>query len=236
MTHPLPPRARLAALALLALGFALPARADIVRGFVRDEQGKPVFNADFNVYDAATDVKQPASDKTDATGKYRLLVGPGRYNLLVRPVIGGGLAAKIVRDVPVDGTLDLDFTLAPAARVLGRVTDAANSDPNTNGVYPCNLDFDRSDDGSRQPSQGNVTSPFGTFVAYVETGSYSITATPDADTTLAPTRIYDVTVPLPDVLQLPLQPAVHMAGTIRDPSGAAIPGVVLKFDVLNGRR
>ena len=214
---------------------AVPARADLVRGIVRDEQGNPVFNADFNVYDAATGVKLLPSDKTDRTGKYKLLVDQGRYDILCRPVIGTGLAPRIVRDVPVNGTLDMDFTLPVGARVLGRVTDAANPDPNTNGVYPCDLDFDRSDDGSRQPSQGNVTSPFGTFVAYVEGGSYSVTATPH-DTTLAPIRIYDWVVPTSEVLDMPLVPAVHLSGTIRDANGTPLPGVILKFDIPNGRR
>ena len=225
-----------AGLALLALNAVVtPARADLIRGYVRDEQGKPVFNADFNVYDASTGVKLPPSDKTDATGKYRLVVDPGRYELLVRPVIGSGLAARINRDVSVSGTLDLDFVLPPGARVLGRVTDAINPDPNSNGVYPCNLDFDRTDDGTRQPSQGNLTSPFGTFVCYVEDGSYSVTATPE-DTTLAPTRIFDWVVPTPDVLPMPMVHAAHMAGTVRDVNGLPVPGVVLKFDLPNGRR
>src|ERR1043166_1567001 len=245
MRYSLSSHARRAHGPLLAVALLLvqprPAFADIVRGFVTDEQGKPVFNADFNVYDAATGVKLPPSDKTDATGKYRLLVDPGRYDLLCRPVIGqvgpSGqvLAPRIARDVPVNGTLDLNFTLPVAARVLGRVTDAANADPNTNGVYPCDLDFDRSDDGSRQPSQGNVTSPFGTFVAYVEGGSYSVTATP-IDSTLAPARIYDWVVPTTEILQMPLVPAIHLAGTIRDTNGAPIEGCVLKFDVPSGRR
>ena len=89
-------RATLSACLALFAAFAAasPARADLIHGFVRDAQGNPVFNADFNVYDAATGVKLPPSDKTDATGKYRLVVDPGRYELLVRPVIGNGLAAS----------------------------------------------------------------------------------------------------------------------------------------------
>src|SRR5262249_22477604 len=101
------------------------ARADIIRGVVRDGQGNPVYFADFNVYDAETGTKQLASDKTDHSGAYRLLVPPGRYDLLVRPVTGQGLAAKIVHDVPVDGALDLDWTLPVGVEVLGIVTDGS---------------------------------------------------------------------------------------------------------------
>lgn len=218
-----------------ALLAALPARADIVKGFVRDSQGKAVFNADFNVYDADTGTKLLASDKTDATGAYRLLVNPGRYDLLCRPVIGTGLAPRIVHDVPIDGTLLLDFVLPAGAQVLGLVTDASNPDPNTNAVHPCKINFDRSDDGSRQPSQGNTTSLFGTFRAFIEAGSYSVTAVPD-DSTLAPARIYDWIAPTDEVLQLPLQRAAHMAGTVRNAQGEPVAGVVFKFDIPNGRR
>src|ERR1041385_7353724 len=63
--HPPRGHARRAHGLVLAVALLLvqtrPAFADIVRGFVTDEQGKPVFNADFNVYDAATGVKLPPS-------------------------------------------------------------------------------------------------------------------------------------------------------------------------------
>ena len=226
------------ALWLAAVLLAVPcgtARADEIRGYVRDEQGNPVFNADFNVYDAETGTKLAASDKTDRTGKYRLLLSPGRYELLCRPVVGTGLAPRIARDVVASGTVNMDWTLPAGAQARGRVTDSTNSDASTNGVYPCNIDYDRTDDGTRQPVQGNVTSPFGTFLTYIEGGSYSVTAQP-ADTLLAPARVFGWVLPTTDILQIPLVPAVHMAGTIRDTNGAPVPGVELKFDIPNGGR
>jgi len=226
-------RARLLGLALLLT--AVPAHADITKGTVRDGQGNPVFFADFNVYDAGTGTKQLASDKTDRYGFSRPLVPAGRYNLLCRPVVGQGLAAKIVNDVPVDGTLSLDFTLPPGAEVLGVVTNASNPDPNSNGVYPCKIHFDRTDDGSRQPSQGNTTSFFGTFRATVEVGNYAVTAIPD-DSLLAPMRIFNQAIPSDTVLQFPLQPAAHVAGTVRNEQGDPVEGAVFKFDIPNGGR
>jgi hypothetical protein len=223
----------LAACALLLA--SRPAAADIVTGHVHDEQGNPVFNADFNVYDAATGDKLLPSDKTDAAGKYRLLVDAGRYDILCRPVIGGPLAPRIVHGVPVNGTLTLDFVLPPAAQVRGRVTYINPADSSVVGVFPCDLDFDRTDDGTRQPAQGDVTSPFGTFITYIETASYTVTANP-IDTTLAPGRVYDWVLPTTDILQLPLQPASHLAGTIRDEHGAPVAGVQLRFDDGTGVR
>jgi len=228
--------AGLLGLAAATLAAAGPARADIVRGFVRDIHGNPIFNADFNVYDPITDAKYTASDKTDATGAYKLLLDAGRYNLLCQVKDPNrGFAPQIKRDVLVTGALSLDYVLPPSVQLRGRVTDTRNPDFGTNGVYPCNLDFDRTDDGLRQPSLGNNTSPFGTFVDYIEAGSYTITANP-ADTTLAPARVFNVAIPNPDILQIPLQPAVFLASTIRDANGAPVKGAIFRFDDATGLR
>jgi hypothetical protein len=115
--------ARALALAAVLGVAARAAHADIVRGTVLDEQGNPVFNADFNVYDAATGDKLAPSDKTDAAGKYRLVVDPGRYDLLVRPPLNSPFAPRIKHAVLVTGTLDLDWVLPAAAKVRGLVYD-----------------------------------------------------------------------------------------------------------------
>jgi protocatechuate 3,4-dioxygenase beta subunit len=216
----------------------LPAvsRADLVRGTVTDELGNPVFNADFNVYDARTGNKLTPSDKSDATGKYRLIVEPGRYDLLCRPIINGPDAPAIKRGVLVSGTLDLDFVVPAAARVRGRVYDPIS----TNGIYPCDLDFDRTDDGTRQPALGDITSPFGTFQTFIGGSSYTVTANPDTTLGFAPTRIYNFIVPTPDpatdVLLLPVVRAVYLNGFIRDTNGAPVVGAQLKFDDGTGVR
>ena len=234
---------RLACTLTCAVLLSLSARAshaDVVRGTVLDEQGNPVFNADFNVYDAVTGNKLTPSDKTDALGKYRLVVDPGRYDLLVRPPLNGVYAPRIKHAVVVSGTLDLDWVLPPAAKVRGLVYDPTNTDILTRGMYPCDLDFDRTDNGSRQPALGDVTSTFGTFVAYVEGGSYTVTANPDTTLGFAPTRLFDFVCPTAspdtDVLLMPVQRAVYLNGFIRDSNGAPVAGAALKFDDANGRR
>src|SRR5262249_44276246 len=88
---------------------------------------------------------------------------------------------------------------------------------------------------SRQPSLGNATSPFGTFVDYIEAGTYTFTANP-ADTTLAPARRFNVTIPSPDILQVPLQPAVYLSSTIRDSNGAPVQGAIFRCDDTEGGR
>lgn len=235
--------ARALAVTLLVSLAAGAAHADIVRGTVLDELGRPVFNADFNVYDAATGAKLAPSDKSDAAGKYRLVVDPGRYDLLVRPALNdpnGPYAPRIKRAVLVNGTLDLDWVMPAGAKVRGVAFDPTNTDITTRGMYPCDLDFDRTDDGSRQPALGDVTSPFGTFQAFVEGGSYTVTANPDTALGFAPTRIFDFVCPTAnpdiDVLELPVQRAVYLNGFIRDSNGAPVAGAALKFDDANGRR
>ncbi|MEQ1833350.1 MAG: carboxypeptidase-like regulatory domain-containing protein, partial [Candidatus Eisenbacteria bacterium] len=234
--HMLPSLRALLSVCLLCMTVST-ARADEVAGTVRDESGNPIEGADFNVYDAETGVKLAPSDNTDAAGKYRLIVDPGkRYDFLCQPGINSGFAPRIVRAVLVTGPVTLDYVLPPSAQARGRVTDTRNPDTGTNGVFPCDLDFDRVDDGSRQPALGDLTSPFGTFVSYLEGGAYNVTATP-ADTALAPGRVFGWTLPTTDILPMPLLPAAFVAGTIRDSNGQPVAGATLKFDdTVAGRR
>lgn len=230
---------RALALAAVVGVAASTAHADIVRGTVLDEQGNPVFNADFNVYNAVTGDKLTPSDKTDVQGKYRLVVDPGRYDLLVRPPLNSPYAPRIKHAVLVTGTLDLDWVLPPAAKVRGLVYDPTNPDILTRGMNPCDLDFDRTDNGSRQPALGDVTSIFGTFQAFIEGGSYTVTANPDTALGFAPTRLFNFVCPTAnpdvDVLLMPVQRAVYLNGFIRDSNSNPVAGAVLKFDDANGR-
>lgn len=233
-------RAIAAAAALLVGVIAGVAHADQVRGRVTNVNGDPIFNADFNVYDPVTGDKLTPSDKSDATGAYRLTIDPGVYDILCRPVLDGVYAPRIVRSYVVAGAAVLDFVLPPAAKVRGIVYDPTNGDVQTRGMYPCDINFDRTDDGSRQPVLGDKTSPFGTFIAYLEGGSYTVTATPDTLTGFAPVRIFDFVAPSAnpdvDVLLLPVQRAIYLNGTLRDDLGAPVAGAQFKFDDANGRR
>jgi hypothetical protein len=230
-----PALARLALLALLALPCV--ARADLVTGTVRDQNGQPIFNADFNVYDYASGEKLLASDKTDANGFYRLVVDPGIYDLLCQVKdVNRGFASQVKRGVAVNGALTVDYVLPPSVRVLGRVFYKAHpADIDSLPVYPCNLDFDRTDDGARQPSLGNVTSPFGTFIDYIEAGNYTVTANP-ADTSMAPARVFAWDAPNPTILDMTCGPAVHLASVIRDDHGRPVEGAIFRFDDTLGVR
>jgi hypothetical protein len=225
----------LAVLAMLAMPRA--ARADLVTGVVRDQNGQPIFNADFNVYDAPTGAKLLASDKTDVNGAYRLIVDPGVYDLLCQVKdVNRGFASQVKRAVTVSGTVTSDFVLPPSVRVLGRVFFKAHpTDTDSVPVYPCNLDFDRTDDGERQPSLGNLTSPFGTFIDYIEAGNYTVTANP-ADTSIAPARVLGWPAPAPTILDLTCGPAAHLASVIRDTDGRPVEGGIFRFDDSSGVR
>lgn len=212
------------ALVMAALLLGSPLHADELRGSVTDSLGQPVANADFDVFDAAGE-KLPASDNTDAFGQYRLTLAPGRYSVLVQPAIGSGFAPRELEGIVVAGVTTLDWRLAPAFRQLGRVRDAAGRP-----VVAARMEFDRLSDGIRVPSLGNTSSPFGTFAAYVEWGTFAVTATPPESTGLAPARIASWTMPGPDTLAFSLVTASRLAGVIRDPAGAGVPDVRLAFN------
>jgi hypothetical protein len=224
------------ALALALLAVAAPSSADELRGTVRDPSGAPVVGADFDVFDPVTGVKLLASDHTDATGRYSLQLDLGVYDVLCEPDTASGHAAKMVRGVAVSGTVTLDLTLAPSVAVRGRVFDSRNPDPGTNGVAAVDLDFDRSADGVRAAALGDATVSQGAFSAFVEPGNYTITATPNPATGLAPARVFGWAVPSSEYLQLPVFPPAILSGHLRDSAGAAVEGAVLKFDDALGRR
>ncbi len=203
---------------------AAPARADELRGVVADSLGAPVPNCDFDVFDLEG-VKLPASDNTDGGGAYRLTLDPGRYDVLVQPPIGSGFAPQMRRGVEIAGTTALDWTLAAAFRQVGRVLTSAGRP-----VLATRIEFDRLADGVRVPSLGNVSSPFGTFAAYVEYGAFSVTATPPESTQLAPARITPWTMPNADTLKFSLVFAAYLSGTVRDAGGAPVAGARLAFD------
>jgi len=224
------------ALALVLLAVAAPSSADELRGTVRDPSGAAVVGADFDVFDPVTGVKLLPSDHTDAAGRYSLLLDMGVYDVLCEPDTASGHAAKLVRGVAVSGTVTLDITLAPSVAVRGRAFDSRNPDPGSNGVIGVDLDFDRSVDGVRAAALGDATLALGTFSAFVEAGSYTITATPDPATGLAPARVFGWAVPTPEYLEIPLSPPAFLSGQLRDLNGAAVEGAVLKFDDALGRR
>ena len=212
------------------------ARADELKGTVRGPSGHAVENADFDVYDTRTGAKLLESDNTDHAGRYRLTLPPGRYDVLCEPEFESGLAPRMVRAVVVSGSTTLDLALAAAVLVRGRVTDARDPDPLTNGVAGADLDFDRTDDGTRAPALGDATAADGSFECRVEAGSYTITVTPDPGTGLAPVRMFDRVVTFSEPLAFPLQRAVSLAGRIRDSEGAPVAGVAFKFDDALARR
>ncbi len=199
--------------------------ADTLSGTVRDSSGAPVNNADFDVFDFDGD-KLPFDGSSRTTGNYDLQIDPGRYDIVCQPPIGTGLAPQVRRGVLVGGSSRLDWTLPAAARLLGHVLG-----PGGRPLARAQLDFDRTDDGSRQPALGNLTNIFGSFAAYIAAGDYRVTAFPAiADTALAPTRLDAVHAPTGDTLKLILEPAVHISGTIRDAGGAPVPGAKLVFE------
>lgn len=212
------------AFACAALFLGPSAHADELQGSVRDGAGLPVAGADFDVYDLDGNKLAP-SDNTDAAGRYGLVLAAGRYDVLVQPLAGSGVAPMWTRNVDVAGTTTLDWVLPPAFRQLGRTRDAGGAP-----VGAVRVEFDRVPDGERSPALGNLSSPFGTFAAYVAHGTYTVTATPPEATGLAPARISPWPMPTPDTLDFMLVPAARLSGSVRDGGGAPVAGVRLAFD------
>jgi hypothetical protein len=229
MAGPGPPRARARWWALvLPLALALNAGgadSDTLVGTVRDSSGAPVNNVDFDFFDIDGN-KLLFDGSTRTTGRYSIQVDPGRYDVVCQPPITSGLASQVRRGVAVNGATQLDWVVPPSVQARGRVLG-----PGGQPVASAKLDFDRVDDGSRQPVQGNVTSLFGTFVAYLAAGDYRVTAFPDtADSALAPSRLSFVHLPTSEIMLLTLVPAVHLIGAVRDPEGAPVARAKFLFE------
>ncbi|MFM7231552.1 MAG: carboxypeptidase regulatory-like domain-containing protein [bacterium] len=232
----------LSVLALAACAF--PARADEIKGTVLDLNGDPVVDASMDAYDVITGQKL-FSDNTDALGRYSLLVpgGGDLYDVRCMPSqsVLPRLSPQMKRGIRVAVLATVDFSLPVAAEVLGRVRRAVGG----TAVDSCDIDFDRTDDGTRQPAQGDLTNFLGTFRAFVEPTNYTVSVTPLrlADSSLAPVRIFGFQAPdlLPDgsirILEFSLPRASFLSGTIRDSNGNPVPGAALKFDeTTTGRR
>lgn len=217
------PRCTLVVLLLLA-GASAPALGDELRGTVRDSAGTAVVGADFDVFDLEGN-KLAATDNTDGSGAYRLTLDPGVYDVLVQPTIASGYAPRMVSAVVVSGRTTLDWVVSRSVRTLGICRNPAGL-----GVGDVRVEFDRVADGVRQPSLGNISSPFGTFAAYVEAGRYDVTAIPPEPTGLAPARIREWPLPTGDTLHFELVPAARLSGFVRDAAGGAVTGARLAFD------
>ncbi|NOT33666.1 MAG: hypothetical protein HOP12_05780 [Candidatus Eisenbacteria bacterium] len=231
MTHP-PPLIRLTLLAALIAGIeiAAPVRADLITGRVLDLAGQPVNNADFDVFDRFGN-KLSFDTSSRTTGKYDLEIAAGRYDLVCEPLVGSGLAPQRINGVVVAGTLELNWTLPASVRQLGRVLG-----PGDRPLAGALLDFDDAASELRQPVIGDVTSPFGTFAAFVESGIYRITVTPGSiDTALAPTRLVPRVVAGTDTIVTRLVAAVHLMGRLRDELGSPLGGGRVTFDQADTR-
>lgn len=222
-THDWARRASLALL-LLSIVLAAPARSDVLSGVLRDPNGNPVGNADFDVFDLDGN-KLPDEANSDSDGTYDLNLARGVWDIVCQPVLGGGLAPAARRGIRIEGDRVLDWTLPPAIRVLGRIRG-----PGGRPIAGVKLDFDRLDDGARQPVLGNVTNAFGNCAVSIEAGSYRVTATPPDSTDLAPVRTSERTLGGLDTLDFALEFAVHLDARVADVAGAPVPAARIVFE------
>jgi len=216
-------RSAFAVAVLVLAAVAATAGADTLRGKVSTSDGTPVGGADFDVF-TLDGVLLAADDNSDPDGTYEIMLPPGRYDLICEPAIGSGLAPQAQRGILVAGELQLEWTLPPSHRVLGRVVGPAGG-----GVSGADLDLDRADDGSRQPVLGDRTSLFGTFAAYVAEGTYDVTVFPPPETGLAPARLRSVAIPTTDTLSVVLVSASRLSGHVLDEFGNPVVGARLSF-------
>lgn len=216
--------ASLAALVIAVSTAAPPASAEVLSGLVLDPDGNPVANADFDVFDLDGN-KLPDESNSDTDGTYTLILERGVWDLICQPPASSGFAPQARRGIRIEGDRAMNWVLPRSIRVLGRVRG-----PGGAAVASVGLDFDRLDDGTRQPVTGNVTNAFGNCAVNIEPGSYRITATPPASSDLAPVRLAGRALAGLDTLDFVLEPAVHLDARIEDGSGSPVANARLAFE------
>ncbi|MEK7315553.1 MAG: carboxypeptidase regulatory-like domain-containing protein [Candidatus Eisenbacteria bacterium] len=90
----------------------------VVDGQVLDRDGVPLVAADWDVADEATGRSVSVSDdETDYSGRFRFVLRPDIYRLLLTPAAGSGLAPQLIRNVSVqrDTTINVSYGSTPAA-------------------------------------------------------------------------------------------------------------------------
>jgi hypothetical protein len=184
---------------------AAPSSADELRGTVRDPSGAPVVGADFDVFDPVTGVKLLASDHTDAAGRYSLQLDLGIYDVLCEPDTASGHAAKMVRGVAVSGTVTMDLTLCAVRGGARSRVRRAQPGPRHQWREPPWTSISTAARTACAPRcAGRCHGAAGGVLCVRRRGSYTITATPNPATGLAPARVFGWAVPSSEYLQLPL--------------------------------
>ncbi len=215
------------------LDITLP-RGYPIFGTVTDPAGRAVSEADIDAVDAITGRRIPTpSDNTGASGAYRVIVPPGRYNVSVDPPARLRLAAALRTGVEVAAATRLDIRLEAGYRVTGRITDDTGVP-----VENADLDVDVSGTSERVPTPGDTSGPDGRFTMTAPAGSFDITVHPPAGATLASTTRFSVTVGADlDLGDLVLPPGVRVEAQVLGPGGLPFPAVkALLYSAATGLR
>ncbi|MBC8160311.1 MAG: carboxypeptidase regulatory-like domain-containing protein [Roseiflexaceae bacterium] len=205
----------------------------------------PLQSVDVQIYD--TTGQRVASAYTDATGNYITSPGlrTGNYKVYFPSPIGKPYLAEYYADkadlasaetvaVTAPATRSgVDAALAPAARISGRVTDAAS------GVGLANMQVTISgDDGYIDSDYTDASGDYST-TAGLASGSYELKFGPSSDTSDYITQGKTVTLSAPDLLpnvNAALEKGGRITGRVTDGAGTPLQNItVFVGDVTNGR-
>ena len=201
-----------------------------VSGIVLDPNGLPLAGAKIKFYDVtvAPAVRQGvASDRSDATGHFNVLVPDNTYDVNIEPPVGVNALVYHFNNLTtgaggVDfGTVQLTAGIPLSGHVQG---------PGATPLLNVNINIlDQVTRTAQRVSHDN-TDANGDFTVYVNPGTYAIHYDPPACDGMAPLEVSNVDVFGPTTLPVTnLVTGVHLLGAVTDP--ASLPVLNADLDV-----
>ncbi len=198
----------------------------LLSGTVRAPGGRPVAGIDLDATDLESGANVPlGNDKTDAEGRYALVLRGGRYKVEIQPPPATRLVS-VVEEITCDANRTLDLTLSSGFLVEGRVRD-----PSWQPVEAANLDFKDVVSGQVMPTPSDFTNLRGDYAVVLPQGSYDVIAFPPRGASYPPDTTRAIEIASDRRLDLnfgpdpspPAAPVLLPAFPNPTPGGARIP-------------
>jgi len=179
---------------LLAAGGVAPVTAQVVfEGRVTDAAGNPLADVDLDFFESQSGRKvdpsasgfEGQSDKTDFSGRYRLVIIPDVYDLRYEPPLPRiDLALVFSRQLILGSDTVHDVQLRPGVRITGRVTGPAGAP-----VAGVDLDVKNPATGERLATVRDDTDADGRYAMTIEPGVWDVVFQPPAGLGAAAIRL-----------------------------------------------